>query len=85
MTMEKLIFGSVALLVLLAGLWVFSVALNTWEVSSYEAHAERVASTAGWQFLGCDRAVVLGIPTRSVCLVKDSDGKIVDIDNIRSD
>jgi len=56
-----------------------------WEISAYKKQSQATAERAGWEWKGCDVAYMGPMPTRATCLVKDADGKIVDIDNIRSD
>lgn len=55
------------------------------QMNSYIDQSVSSASRAGWAWVGCDKATIAGIPWRVTCLVKDSDGKVIDIDNIRSD
>ena len=59
--------------------------LSECQVQTYINQSERVAKTAGWDMVGCDVARMAGFPYRTLCLVKDENGKVVDIDNIRSD
>jgi hypothetical protein len=59
--------------------------LSECQVQTYINQSERVAETAGWDMVGCDVARIVGFPYRVLCLVNDENGKVVDIDNIRSD